>query len=126
MMEEREELEMHDCDECTDPDCDQDHGEDAEFDRFTVTDEEGVEHHFDVIAELESDGKLYWVVEEFYEEGQDVSLAGEEDGYIVFRVEYDDDENPYLYSVEDEEFEEVNKSWAELVKEISAEDDEEE
>jgi uncharacterized protein YrzB (UPF0473 family) len=133
-MEERKELEMHDFDECNDPNCEHNHENDAEFDSFTVTDEDGTEHHFNVIAEFENEGKLYWVVEEFFEDAEDISEEEDEDssdedeeeGYIVFRVEHGEDENPFLYSVEDEEFEEVSKAWSKLVEEILAEEDVEE
>ncbi len=133
-MEERKELEMHDHDECNDPNCEHNHGDEAEFDSFSVTDEDGAEHHFNVIAEFENEGKLYWVVEEFFEDEEDISEEEDEDssdedeeeGYIVFRVEHGEDENPFLYSVEDEEFEEVSKAWSKLVEEILAEEDVEE
>ncbi|HOZ99828.1 MULTISPECIES: DUF1292 domain-containing protein [Mesotoga] len=134
MMEEKKELEFHVSEECNDPNCDHDHDLVSDVDRFTVTDEDGSEHHFTVIAEFENNDNTYWVVEEFFEEDDeeadeeedDASEDEEEEGYIVFRVEYDENENPYLYSVEDEEFEEVSKAWNKLVEEMIAEDDEEE
>ena len=60
-MEERDELELHNCEDCCDGDCDCNH--EIEPERFSVTDEDGIEHHFEIIYELENDGKPYWITQ---------------------------------------------------------------
>lgn len=118
-MEKREELEMHDCEGCCDENCEHEY---EEMDRFSVTDDEGEEHNFEIISEFENDGKLYWVAQEFYEEEEEREddEEGDED-YVVFRVEYDEEENPFLYSVEDEEFEKVSLAWNKMIEEMLVE-----
>ena len=121
-MEERDELELHNCEDCCDGDCDCNH--EIEPERFSVTDEDGIEHHFEIIYELENDGKFYWITQEFFEgeDGEPIEDENESE-YVVFRAEYSEDDDPVLHSVEDEEFEKVSVAWNKIVEEMLAQAD---
>ncbi|HOY26222.1 MAG TPA: DUF1292 domain-containing protein [Mesotoga sp.] len=47
----------------------------------------------------------------------------DESEYVVFRAEYSEDDDPVLYSVEDEEFEKVSVAWNKIVEEMLAQAD---
>lgn len=76
---------------------------------ITLTGEDGNEHEYALIEELEVEGKVYGVFAPVEEEGD----------LLVFRIEEDQ-----LFEIEsDEEFEKVRQAWEEL---LSEEQDEEE
>lgn len=99
--------------------CDHEHEEDS-FDMFSITDENGEEHNFALISELPYEGKVYWICQEavLTEEGGEFN----DDSYIVFRAETDDEGNVNLDSLDDAEFEVVSKEWDKLVDEMLDED----
>lgn len=100
--------------------CEHDHEHEASFDMFSITDEQGEEHNFALISELPYNGKVYWVCQEavLTEEGGEFN----EDSYIVFRAETDEEGNVNLDSLDDAEFEEVSKEWDKLVDEMLSEE----
>lgn len=79
-----------------------------------LVDEEGEEHPFQLIAELEIEDKSYVVVmplDEFEDEEED------EGDVLILRATYDDEGNMYLADIEDdEEWEMVADAWQELVE----------
>jgi len=83
------------------------------IDAFTLTDEEGNEHHFVLLGEVENKGKTYWVCEEIFVENEEVSEFG--DTYLFLKSE-DDEGNVFLDSVQSEdEFNEVVKIWEDMM-----------
>ncbi|ACR80806.1 MULTISPECIES: DUF1292 domain-containing protein [Kosmotoga] len=87
---------------------------------FAITDEAGQEHNFALIEQFEHNGGLYWVCQEAFFEDDD-KIRFDEESFVVFKAEQDDDGNLYLNSLEDEEFESFQKAW-----EASFEEEEEE
>jgi len=123
-MKEKEDLELHNCEDCCDDNCDHEHDG---FGTFSVTDEDGVEHHFEIVYEFESEGNIYWVTEEFSEDEEESELEEDDSAYVLFRVEYDGENgDPFLYSVEDDEFEKASAVWNRIVEEMIASGDIEE
>ena len=60
---------------------------------FTLTDEEGNEEEFELLAEAEIDGKLYYALATIAEETEEyVILAVTEDGDELFLETIDDDD----------------------------------
>jgi len=56
---------------------DHDHEHHDHIDAFTLMDEEGNEHHFVLLGEVENKGKTYWVCEEIFVENDEVSEFGD-------------------------------------------------
>lgn len=83
------------------------------IDAFTLTDEQGNEHHFVRLGEIENKGKLYWVCEEIFVDGEEIVDFG--DTYLFVKTE-DEEGNVFLDSVDDEEeFNEVVKIWEDMM-----------
>ncbi|MBO8159810.1 DUF1292 domain-containing protein [Thermosyntropha sp.] len=83
-----------------------------EFPVLVLVDEEGVEHEFELLAELEIDDETYRVL---------IPLFGEEDSeeveVVILKVVYDEEGNEFLSDIEDdEEWEKVADAWQELVE----------
>ncbi|SHG81248.1 Protein of unknown function [Thermosyntropha lipolytica DSM 11003] len=81
---------------------------------LVLVDEEGVEHEFELLAELEIDDATYRVL---------VPLLAEEDEesdeleVIILKVVYDEEGNEFLSDIEDdEEWEKVADAWQELME----------
>jgi uncharacterized protein YrzB (UPF0473 family) len=92
---------------------DHEHEHHDHIDAFTLMDEEGNEHHFVLLGEVENKGKTYWVCEEIFVENDEVSEFG--DTYLFVKTE-DEDGNVFLDSIEsEEEFNEVAKIWEEMM-----------
>lgn len=100
---------MSDKDHCHEHGCDC--GEHDECEILVITDEDGMEHEFEVIAELEVDGKTYLVMIPLDEE------EDEEPEVIIMRAIYDEDDNTILEEIEDdEEWAAVEKVWDEFIE----------
>lgn len=83
------------------------------IDAFTLMDEEGNEHHFVLLGEVENKGKVYWVCEEIFVENDEISEFG--DTFLFVKSE-DDEGNVFLDSIQDEEeFNEVVKVWEDMM-----------
>lgn len=94
-------------------DWDEDFFEDDEDIVLTLTDEEGAEHDFFLLAELEIKNSLYRVVM-----AADAESEEEADEVIIFKVVRDEDGEELMVDIEDdEEWEMVADAWQELVEE---------
>lgn len=94
-----------------------------EFEFFSITDENDEEHDFALVTEFEADGKTYWICQEAnFKDDNAVEL--DEDAYVAFRVEKNENGNVYLDSLDDEEFEKLNKEWQEYLENLEEEDEE--
>ncbi len=86
-----------------------------DLDVFVLTDEQGNEHHFVILAEIEDGMKKYWICEEIM-----VNEQGEIEQFgdvYPFEVKQAEDGSLYIDSVEsEEEFERVSKAWEELLE----------
>jgi hypothetical protein len=94
-----------------------------EFEFFSITDENDEEHDFALVTEFESHGKTYWICQEANFNDDD-AVELDEDAYVAFRVEKDEDGNAYLDSLDDEEFEKLSKEWQEYVENLEKDEDE--
>ena len=85
--------------------------EDEEFPILILIDEEGEEHEFELLAELEIDDEKYRVLVPFAEEEDD----DEEVEVVILKVVIDEEGNEFLSDIEDdEEWEKVADAWQEL------------
>jgi uncharacterized protein YrzB (UPF0473 family) len=97
--------------------------ENEEFDVLVLVDDEGIEHSFELIAELEIDDSFYVVVAPIDDEDADTDAdatteedSDEETEVLLFKATYDDEGNMFLADIEDdEEWEKVANAWQELV-----------
>lgn len=86
---------------------------DEEYPILVLVDDEGVEHQFELVAELEFEEDVYRVLIPLEEEEQ---LDEEEVEVIILKVVYDEEGNEFLSDIEDdEEWERVADAWQELV-----------
>ncbi|HPU49899.1 MAG TPA: DUF1292 domain-containing protein [Syntrophomonadaceae bacterium] len=86
---------------------------DEEYPILVLVDDEGVEHQFELVAELEIEEDVYRVLIPLEEEEQ---LDEEEVEVIILKVVYDEEGNEFLSDIEDdEEWERVADAWQELV-----------
>jgi len=86
-----------------------------EFEVLILIDDEGQEHPFELIAELEMDGNNYVVAAPIDEEMDDEE--DEEVEIVILRAIYDEEGNMYLTDIEDdEEWEKVADAWQELAE----------
>jgi uncharacterized protein YrzB (UPF0473 family) len=91
--------------------------DEEEFPILVLVDEDGEEHEFELLAELEIEDQSYRVlipveVEEGLEEDLD---EDEEVEVVILKVVYDEDGNEFLADIEDdEEWEKVADAWQEL------------
>lgn len=91
---------------------------DEEFPVLVLVDDEGVEHQFELLAELEIEQDVYRVLIPLLDE--DEAAAGEEDEdeveVVILKVVFDEEGNEFLSDIEDdEEWEQVADAWQELV-----------
>ncbi|NLB51950.1 MAG: DUF1292 domain-containing protein [Syntrophomonadaceae bacterium] len=85
-----------------------------EFPILILVDEEGVEHDFEMLAELEIDDEKYRVLVPFDEEEE---MDEDEVEVVILKVVLDEEGNELLSDIEDdEEWEKVADAWQELVE----------
>ncbi|HOJ88062.1 MAG TPA: DUF1292 domain-containing protein [Pseudothermotoga sp.] len=86
-----------------------------DFEVFVLTDEDNVDHHFVLLAEIEDSGKKYWVCEEIMvDEKGEITDFGE---IYPFQVKEDENGDLFVDSIEtEEEFEKVSTAWNELLQ----------
>lgn len=97
-------------------DHDHDHDEcmDEEFPILVLVDDEGVEHQFELLAELEIEQDTYRVLIPLNDEDEEEDE--EEVEVVILKVVYDEEGNEFLSDIEDdEEWERVADAWQELV-----------
>ncbi|MGI6453287.1 MAG: DUF1292 domain-containing protein [Syntrophomonadaceae bacterium] len=86
---------------------------DEEFPLMVLVDEEGVEHEFELLAELEIEDALYRVLLPLEEE--EIEDEDYEAEVIILKVVYDEEGNEFLSDIDDdEEWEKVADAWQEL------------
>ena len=82
---------------------------------LVLVDEEGMEHQFELLAELEIEDEEYRVLVPLGEDEEDV--GEEEVEVVILKVLYDDEGNELLSDIDDdEEWEKVADAWQELVE----------
>lgn len=87
---------------------------DEEYPILVLVDDEGVEHNFELLAELEIEQDVYRVLIPLEEEGESDE---EEIEVIILKVVHDEEGNEFLSDIEDdEEWERVADAWQELVE----------
>lgn len=91
--------------------------DDEEFSVLVLVDDEGVEHEFELLAEMEIENEKYRVLIPLLEE-EDLEDTDEfEAEIIILKVVYDEDGSEMLSDIEDEEeWEMVADAWQELVE----------
>jgi len=89
-----------------------------EIETVLLTDEEGNEYLFELIAELELEGENYKVLVPLDEEGEEGEEEEETEVEIrIMKTVRDEDGNEFLCDIEDdEEWEKVADAWQELVE----------
>lgn len=87
---------------------------DEDYPILVLVDDEGVEHQFELLAELEIEQDVYRVLIPLEE---DEHSEDEEVEVIILKVVYDEEGNEFLSDIEDdEEWERVADAWQELVE----------
>ncbi|MGI5879413.1 MAG: DUF1292 domain-containing protein [Syntrophomonadaceae bacterium] len=87
-----------------------------EYPVLILIDEDGVEHQFELLAELEIESDTYRVLLPFVDEEDVVDDEEEELEVVILKVIFDEDGNEFLSDIEDdEEWEKVADAWQELV-----------
>lgn len=86
-----------------------------DFEVFVLTDENNIDHHFVLLAEIEDLGKKYWVCEEIMvDEKGEITDFGE---IYPFQVKEGENGDLFVDSIEtEEEFERVSTAWNELLE----------
>lgn len=85
-----------------------------EFPILVLVDDEGVEHEFELLAELEIDEETYRVLVPLF---TDEDEETDEVEVVILKVVYDEEGNEFLTDIEDdEEWEKVADAWQELVE----------
>ncbi len=86
-----------------------------EFPIMVLVDDDGVEHEFELLAELEIEDENYRVLVPLEEE--EIEDEDEEEvEVIILKVVFDEEGNEFLADIEDdEEWEKVADAWQELV-----------
>jgi uncharacterized protein YrzB (UPF0473 family) len=85
-----------------------------EYPILVLVDEEGIEHQFELLAELEIEDEKYRVLVPLADNDED--LDDFELEVVILKVVYDEDNNEFLSDIEDdEEWETVADAWQELV-----------
>jgi uncharacterized protein YrzB (UPF0473 family) len=88
--------------------------DDEEFPILILVDEDGEEHEFELLAELEIEDQSYRVLVPAAEDEEEVD-EDEEVEVIILKVVYDEEGNEFLADIEDdEEWEKVADAWQEL------------
>ena len=90
--------------------------EEFEFETVTLTDEEGVEREFDILATMELDGALYYAL---------IPTDSEEDEYIVWKSESEESGEEVLVTIDDDaEFDRVAEAFdREMMLDYDEDDD---
>lgn len=89
--------------------------DEEEFPILVLVDEDGVEHEFELLAELEIEEQGYRVLVPLEEEEEMDEEAEVE--VVILKVVYDEEGNEFLGDIEDdEEWEKVADAWQELVE----------
>ncbi len=84
-----------------------------DYEVLILIDDDGEEHSFDLIAELEIEGQYYVVVAPIDEEEDEQ----EEIDITILKAIFDEEGNMYLEDIEDDvEWEKVADAWQELVE----------
>ena len=87
-----------------------------EYPVLVLVDEEGIEHEFELLAELEIESETYRVLVPFIDEEDIEDDEEEELEVIILKVVFDEDGTEFLADIEDdEEWEKVADAWQELV-----------
>lgn len=87
---------------------------DEEFPVLVLVDEEGTEHEFELLAELEIEDDTYRVLVPLDDLDEDDESELE---VVILKVVFDDEGNEFLSDIEDdEEWERVADAWQELVE----------
>lgn len=83
---------------------------DEDFPVLVLVDDEGIEHQFELLAELEIEETFYRVLIPMEDEEE------EECEVVILKVVYDEEGNEFLSDIDDEEeWEMVADAWQELV-----------
>lgn len=90
--------------------------EEFEFETVTLTDEEGVEREFDILATMELDGSLYYAL---------IPTESAEDEYIVLKSESEENGEEVLVTIDDDaEFDRVAEAFdREMMLDYDEDDD---
>jgi uncharacterized protein YrzB (UPF0473 family) len=89
--------------------------DDEEFPILVLVDEDGEEHEFELLAELEIEDQSYRVLIPAVEEEEIDEDEDEEVEVVILKVVYDEEGNEFLADIEDdEEWEKVADAWQEL------------
>ncbi|MEN6351051.1 MAG: DUF1292 domain-containing protein [Syntrophomonas sp.] len=87
---------------------------DEEFPVLVLVDEEGTEHQFELLAELEIEDEKYRVLVPMDEEEEEPDEYDAE--VVILKVVYDEEGNEFLSDIDDDqEWEMVADAWQELV-----------
>jgi len=91
--------------------------DDEEFSILVLVDDEGVEHEFELLAEMEIEKEKYRVLIPLMEEEEMEEMDEFEAEIVILKVVYDEDGSEMLSDIEDEEeWEMVADAWQELVE----------
>ncbi|MGE5390704.1 MAG: DUF1292 domain-containing protein [Deltaproteobacteria bacterium] len=91
--------------------------DDEEFSILVLVDDEGVEHEFELLAEMEIENEKYRVLIPLMEEEEMEDMDEFEAEIVILKVVYDEDGSEMLSDIEDEEeWEMVADAWQELVE----------
>lgn len=91
--------------------------DDEEFSILVLVDDEGVEHEFELLAEMEIENEKYRVLIPLMEEEEMEDVDEFEAEIVILKVVYDEDGSEMLSDIEDEEeWEMVADAWQELVE----------
>ncbi|MGR6835568.1 DUF1292 domain-containing protein [Syntrophomonas erecta] len=86
-----------------------------DFPILVLVDDEGVEHQFELLAEMEIEDDVYRVLVPLNTEEEE--LEEEEVEVVILKVVNDEEGNEFLSDIEnDEEWERVADAWQELVE----------
>lgn len=88
---------------------------DDEIYMMVLVDDEGKEHEFQLLAELEIEGETYRVLMPLSEEEEDEDEDEENDFIVILKAVYDDEGNEMMSEIEDDdELDMVLEAWQEL------------
>lgn len=91
--------------------------DDEEFSVLVLVDDEGIEHEFELLAEMEIENEKYRVLIPLLEEDELEDMDEFEAEIVILKVVYDEDGSEMLSDIEDEEeWEMVADAWQELVE----------
>ncbi len=88
---------------------------DDEFCMLVLVDDEGEEHEFQLLAELEIEGDTYRVLMPLFEEEEEEKEDEDTDFVVILKVVYDEEGNELMSEIEDDhELDMVVEAWQEL------------